>query len=143
MDDEGRGRGDEGRGRKERLVEDVETLVDEVNKAMRVAVIRGSEAAESVGENLRDTIKQTVKGVRAARDSVVMVRVDKDSLARMEDLIEADIVGSRSEAAAFLIGEGIKVRQGLFDKISSKIDEIREAKEALRKLLDEEDTPAA
>jgi ElaB/YqjD/DUF883 family membrane-anchored ribosome-binding protein len=134
---------DEGGGRKERLVEDVETLVDEVNKVVRVAVIRGSEAAESVGENLRDTIKQTMKGVRAARDSVVMVRVDKDSLARMEELMEADIVGSRSEAAAFLIGEGIKARQGLFDKISSKIDEIREAKEELRKLLDEEDTPAA
>lgn len=130
---------DENKRRGEKLAEDVETLVDEVNKVVRVAVIRGSEAAESVGENVRDTIKQTLKGVRAARDSVVMIRVNKESLGRMDELVEAGLVGSRSEAAAFLIAEGIKTRQGLFDKIASKIDEIREAKEKLRKLLDDED----
>ena len=129
------------KGRGEKLVEDVETLVDEASKVVRVAVIRGSEAAETVGENLRDTIKQTLKGVRAARDSVVMVRVNKDSLGRMDELVEAGLVGSRSEAAAFLIAEGIKTRQGLFDKIASKIDGIREAKEELRRLLDEDDAP--
>ena len=130
---------DENKRRGEKLAEDVETLVDEVNKVVRVAVIRGSEAAESVGENVRDTIKQTLKGVRAARDSVVMIRVNKESLDRMDELVEAGLVSSRSEAAAFLIAEGIKTRQGLFDKIASKIDEIREAKEKLRKLLDDED----
>ena len=130
---------DEKKRRGEKLVEDVETLVDEASKVVRVAVIRGSEAAESVGENLRDTIKQTLKGVRAARDSVVMVRVNKDSLGRLDELVEAGLVGSRSEAAAFLIAEGIKTRQGLFDKIASKIDGIREAREELRKLLDEEE----
>ncbi|MCH8205482.1 MAG: hypothetical protein IH956_00570 [Chloroflexi bacterium] len=134
---------EENKNRREKMVEDVETLVDEVNKAVRVVVVRGSEAAESVGENVRDTIKQTLKGVRAARDSVVMVRVNKESLEKMDELVEAGIVNSRSEAAAFLIAEGIKARQGLFDKISSKIDEIREAKEELRKLLDEEDPPPA
>ena len=130
---------DENKRRGEKLAEDVETLVDEVNKVVRVAVIRGSEAAESVGANVRDTIKQTLKGVRAARDSVVMIRVNKESLDRMDELVEAGLVSSRSEAAAFLIAEGIKTRQGLFDKIASKIDEIREAKEKLRKLLDDED----
>ena len=133
---------EDNKNRREKLVEDVETLVDEVNKAVRVAVVRGSETAESVGENLRGTIKETLKCVRAARDSVVMVRVNKESLGRMEELVEAGIVSSRSEAAAFLIGEGIKARQGLFDKISSKIDEIRDVKEELRKLLDEEESPA-
>lgn len=131
------------KNRREKLADDVETLVDEVNKAVRVAVVRGSEAAGVVGDNLRDTIRQTMKGVRAARDSVVMVRVNKESLDRMDELVEAGVVNSRSEAAAFLIAEGITARQGLFDKISSKIDEIRKAKEELRKLLDEDETPPA
>ena len=130
------------KNRREKLADDVESLVDEVNNAVRVAVVRGSEAAGVVGDNLKDTIKQTMKGVRAARDSVVMVRVNKESLERMDELVEAGVVNSRSEAAAFLIAEGITARQGLFDKISSKIDEIRKAKEELRKLLDEDESPA-
>ncbi len=45
------------------------------------------------------------------------------------------MVDSRSEAAAFLISEGIKARQGLFDQISGKIEQIKKAKEELRELL--------
>ena len=129
----------EGKGRRRKLMDDVESLADEVNKAVCVAVVRGSEAAESLGENIRDRIKDTLHGVRSARDSVVMVRVDKESLARLDDLVEAGIAGSRSEAAAFLIGEGTRARQGLFDRISGKIDQIRKTREELRLLLEEEE----
>ena len=52
-------------------------------------------------------------------------------------------MGSRSEAAAFLIAEGIKSRQGLFDRIGEKISEIRRAKEELRQLVEEGDDPGA
>ena len=106
-----------------------------------MAVTRTSDAAESAGESLKDTIKETVDGVRSVRDSVVMVRVDKDSLARVDELVEAEVVGSRSEAAAFLIAEGIKARGGLFDKISEKIEKIRDAKDELRRLLEDEEAP--
>ena len=68
-----------------------------------------------------------------------MVRVDRPSLDRLDDLVEAGIMGSRSEAAAFLIAEGVKARHGLFDKIGEKIGEIRRAKEELRQLVDEGD----
>ena len=129
----------EGRHRGRRIVEDIENVVDEVNKSVRVMVCRGSEAAETVGESIRDTIKETLHGVRSARDNVVMVRTNKDSLDRLDDLVEGGIANSRSEAAAFLIAEGIKARQGLFDRISEKIEEIRKAKEELRLLVDEED----
>ena len=70
-----------------------------------------------------------------------MVRVDKDSLNRLDELVEAEVVGSRSEAAAYLITAGIAARQSLFDTIAAKVDEIRKAKEELRKLLNEEETP--
>ena len=64
-----------------------------------------------------------------------MVRVDKDSLDKLDELVEAELAGSRSEAAAFLISEGIKSREPLFDAIAAKVSEIRKAKEELRKML--------
>ena len=102
-------------------------------------VAHGSDAAESVGESIKGTLKETIHRARAARDSVVMIRVDKDSLARLDELVEAGISNSRSEAAAFLIAEGIKAQQVLFDKIAEKVEQIRKAKEELRGLLNEEE----
>ena len=117
-----------------RMSENVDEIVDEVNKTVRVAIVKGVDAAESIGENIRDTIQ----GMRGSRDNVVMVRVDKASLDRLDELVEAGIMSSRSEAAAFLIAEGIKARQSLFDRIGEKIQEIRDAKDELRRMVDEE-----
>ena len=119
-----------------RLSENVDEIVDEVNKTVRVAIVKGVDVAESIGENIRDT----VQGMRGSRDNVVMVRVDKASLDRLDELVEAGIMGSRSEAAAFLISEGIKARQPLFDRIAEKIQDIRQAKEELRQMVEEDGT---
>lgn len=132
---------DEPKNRRRRILDDVEEIVGDVSKVVRVAVIRGSEAAESVGENLKETIMDSIHGVRSNRDSVVMVRVDKESLAKLDDLVEAGLANSRSEAAAYLIGEGVKSRKGMFDKIGEKIENIRKAKEELREILEQEDNP--
>ena len=118
-----------------RLSDNVDEIVDEVNKTVRVAIVKGVDAAETIGENIRDTIQ----GMRGSRDNVVMVRVDKASLDRLDELVEAGIMSSRSEAAAFLIGEGVRARQQLFDRIGEKIQEIRRAKDELRQMVDEED----
>ena len=134
---------EEPKSMRRRILDDVEEIVGDVSKVVRVAVIRGSEAAESVGENLKETIKDTIHGGRSARDSVVMVRVDKESLSKLDDLVEAGLANSRSEAAAYLIGEGVKSRQGMFDKISEKIENIRKAKEELREILEQDDNPTA
>ena len=126
---------DKDREERRRLSENVDEIVDEVNKTVRTAIVKGVDAAESLGENIRDTIQ----GMKGSRDNVVMVRVDRESLDRLDDLVEAGIMGSRSEAAAYLIAEGIRARQGLFDRIGEKIGEIRRAKEELRRLVDEGD----
>jgi hypothetical protein len=67
-----------------------------------------------------------------------MVRVSKEAIESLDTLVEAGIAGSRSQAAAFLISEGVKARQELFDKIADKVDQIRKTKEELRGLLDED-----
>ena len=110
----------------------------------REAVNLVTETAEAAAGNVIETIgniRSKAAGDRQTRDNVVMVRVDKESLARMDELVEAEVVGSRSEAAAYLITAGIAARQSLFDTIAAKVDEIRKAKEELRKLLNEEGRP--
>ncbi|MCH8062646.1 MAG: hypothetical protein IH861_09095 [Chloroflexi bacterium] len=119
---------------KGRLGEGIESLVEEVQKVVKVAIKQGASAAETIGENIKGTIHE----VRYKRDNVVMVRMDVDSLKKLDDLVEAGISGSRSEAAAFLIVEGVKSRQGLFDRMADKVEEIRRAREDLRQMVDDE-----
>ncbi len=125
-------------GSGERVIRGVEAMgkgLTEVGRGVRDA------AAAGVG-NVRETVRNRVPTERQTRDNVVMVRVDKDSLDRMDDLIEAGVVGSRSEAANYLITEGIKSRQHFFDVVASKVADIRRAKEELRRLtIEEEETP--
>ena len=109
--------------------------LDDVDRAVRDTIGKGRDAAASLGGSIRDSINS----VRATRDSVVMVRLSKDSLASLDELVDAGVTASRSEAAAFLIGEGIAARADLFDKISEQTRIIREAREKLRQLLEEED----
>jgi hypothetical protein len=124
--------------RKKRLSEGIKIIIDEANSAAGQAI----SDAESLGESL----KETLQGALSARNNVVMVRLNKESLIKLDDLVESGIVSSRSEAAAFLIGEGVKARSGLYERISEKTAQIRKAKEELRDLLGggdvEEDDPA-
>jgi hypothetical protein len=66
------------------------------------------------------------------RANVVMVRVNDDALNHLDMLIEADVTKSRSESAAFLITEGVKANQELFDKISNITDQIAALRAQLR-----------
>jgi len=116
------------------LLDGLGGIVEEVHQTVRTTVEKGAAQAERLGENL----KETIQGMRAGRDNVVMVRVDDDSKFKLDELLDAGLVNSRSEAAAFLIGEGIKARRQLFDTISGKVEDIRKKKEELRKLLEED-----
>ena len=114
-------------------------VVEEVGKAVHEAIVKGAAAAEDIGSG----IKGAIRNARPSRDNVVMVRIDDASLERVDDLVEAGVMGSRSEAAAYLIAQGIDARQPLFDRIAEKIAEIREAKEELRRLVRDEDAARA
>ena len=126
--------------RKKRLSEGIEIIIDEAKSAASLAV----SGAETIGESL----KETLQGALSARNNVVMVRLNKESLIKLDDLVESGIGSSRSEAAAFLIGEGAKARSELYERISEKTAQIRKTKEELRDLLgggdvDEDGPPAA
>ena len=74
-----------------------------------------------------------------------MVRLNAESVAKLDELVESGIVNSRSEAAAFLISEGAAARSQLFERIAEKTETIRKAKKELRSLIDDEpaETPPA
>lgn len=119
-------------------LEDADSLVDKVTKTVRDFYGKSSTVAASVGSNVRDRIRSTVEGVRGTgRLSVVMVRVNAETRERMDQLIEGGLVGSRSEAAAYLMAEGIKAREDLFAGIAVQVEAIKKAKEELQRILNE------
>ena len=119
---------------KKRIIEGLEIIVDEAKSVAKSAIHK--TGADSLGESL----KETVESVLLAREKVVMVRLNKESLKRIDELVESQLVKSRSEAAAFLIGEGIQRRHGLFDRIAQKVENIRKAKEELHNLLAQDES---
>ena len=119
-------------------------------RVFRVELNRIAEELEEAGVTglpksalaaMFEGIDETVESVRGKRSNVVMVRVSQDSLDRLDDLVECGLTRSRSEAAAFLIAEGVKARTDLFDKIADQTRLIREAKERLKELLKDEELP--
>ena len=122
------------RGENKRVITVVLDDLDDVDKAVRDAFDKSKGFASSVGDSIRDTIKS----VKATRDNVVMLRVDSESLEKIDELVDSGVTSSRSAAAAFLVEEGIKARSDLFDKIAEEAEVIRKAKERIRRLLEDE-----
>ena len=108
--------------------------LDDLDLAVRKALVTGKDVAVSVGGSIRETLKS----VRTSRSSVVMVRLSKESLQRLDDLVDCGVTNSRSEAAAFLIAEGVRARADLYDKIAEQSEIIRKAREELSRLIDQE-----
>ena len=109
-------------GRIEIIVDEARAVATEAAEEARTVAsdaIRRS-GVESIAESIRDTLQGALSG----RDKVVMVRLNQESLGRLDELVDAGLVNSRSEAAAFLVDEGIRARNLLFDRISEKIDQI-------------------
>ena len=122
------------RAENKRVITVVLDDLDDVDKAVRDAFDKSKGLATSVGESIRDTIKS----VKATRDNVVMLRIDSVSLEKIDELVDSGVASSRSAAAAFLVEQGIKARSDLFDKIAEETEVIRRAKERIRSLLEEE-----
>jgi Arc/MetJ-type ribon-helix-helix transcriptional regulator len=96
------------------------------------------EVAQKTGEAINkatESIGKAIDSALAARDHVVMVRVNDDSLKSVDALVQTGIFKSRSEAAAFLISEGVKAQSALFDRISERIKEIERLRAELKGIV--------
>jgi len=82
---------------------------------------------ENIGQALGDALQ--------GRGNVVMVRVNDEALNYLDMLVEAEVVKSRSEAAALLINEGVQANQELFEKIGEVTQQINALRQHLRQTV--------
>lgn len=61
-----------------------------------------------------------------------MVRLGDAALAALDQLVEAGLFGSRSEAAAFLLGVGIESQRELFERVGKHSAEIKRIRQSLK-----------
>ena len=102
---------------------------------------RATETFEEIVTSARDfatkipvTIGRAIEKAVQAGEHTILVRVGEEMLAKVDTLVEAGIFKNRSDAAAFLISEGIKGQQPLFEKIQSKVAEIDRIRAELRNM---------
>ena len=99
--------------------------------------------AKQQGKGPRERRKKQRHGrEEGKRDNVVMVRVDEGDLNRIDELVDSGQFNSRSEATAFLISEGIKAKQQMFEKMAEKISQIQNLRTELGAMI-AEDTKSA
>ncbi|MEW6729892.1 MAG: hypothetical protein AB1489_01020 [Acidobacteriota bacterium] len=91
-----------------------------------------------LAQKIPESIGKAIETALSAREHVVMVRVNDESLTKLDHLVEAGIFKSRSESAAFLISEGIKGQSALFERISNKIEEINRLRSELKNIIGQE-----
>jgi Arc/MetJ-type ribon-helix-helix transcriptional regulator len=73
-------------------------------------------------------------GLEGERANVVMMRLADPAMARLDQLVEAGLFGSRSEAAAFLVGAGIDAQSELFTRIRKHSAEMKRIRQSLRQV---------
>ena len=103
------------------------------------AVIQGLDVGGAVkvmclAGNLRDSVDALGD---SARDHVVMVRVDEDTVNALDPWVEAGAVKSRSAAAALFIREGLKVRDPELQELEDALEDVDRAKQRLREKADD------
>ncbi len=85
-------------------------------------------------ENIVSGATDAVTGALDARAHSASVRLDDDSMQRIDQLVEAEMVADRAAGIAFLVQEGIKARTDLFDQINDSFAKIQQVKDHLRSL---------
>lgn len=95
---------------------------------------------EKFASKTAESIKKVIDKALASRNTVLTIRVNDESNVKMNMLVDAGLFKSRSESAAFLIQEGIKRREDLFEKIVGKLKKMDKIKDELRSIVNEEMT---
>jgi hypothetical protein len=107
-----------------------ESATDDGGKQLKELLDGTARLGHSIGETFKG-----VADIFQGRDYVVMVRVNQNSIDKIDQLVSSGLFKSRSESAAFLIGRGIITTDQVFDKIKEKVSEIDRLKEELKKMM--------
>lgn len=95
---------------------------------------------EKIATKTADSIRKVIDKALSARNTVLTIRVNDECNEKLNMLVDSGLFRSRSESAAFLIQEGIKSQQALFDKIENKLKKIDKIREELKEIVTQEIT---
>src|SRR5260221_4585511 len=93
-----------------------------VGAQMRDMASRIPEQLSAIGRDISRTIERAIS---AKDDYMLAVKVSHDAQIKLGQLVQAGVFGTRAEAAAFLIDEGIKTQGPLFESVEEKLGGIQ------------------
>ncbi len=93
---------------------------------------------EKFANRTAESIKKAIDKALSSRNTVLTIRVNDDSNKKINRLVDSGLFKTRSESAAFLINQGIKAQQDLFDKIEGKLKKMEELREELKYIVNKE-----
>src|SRR5436309_204712 len=105
-----------------------------VGSSVRDMAARIPEQLSAIGRDISRTIERAIS---AKDDYMLAVKVSQDAQVKLGQLVQAGVFGTRAEAAAFLIDEGIKGQGPLFERVEEKLAEIERLRAELRGLVGE------
>ena len=103
-----------------------------VGASVRDMAARIPEQLSAIGRDISRTIERAIS---AKDDYMLAVKVSQDAQIKLGQLVQAGVFGTRAEAAAFLIDEGIKSQGPLFERVEQKLAEIERLRAELRGLV--------
>jgi hypothetical protein len=105
-----------------------------VGASVRDMAARIPEQLSAIGRDISRTIERAIS---AKDDYMLAVKVSHDAQVRLGQLVQAGVFGTRAEAAAFLIDEGMKTQTALFERVEQKLGEIERLRAELRGMVGE------
>jgi len=105
-----------------------------VGSSVRDMAARIPEQLSAIGRDISRTIERAIS---AKDDYMLAVKVSHDAQVRLGQLVQAGVFGTRAEAAAYLIDEGIKTQGALFERVEQKLGEIERLRAELRGMVTE------
>ncbi len=115
------------------VLSSLDVPVEQVRSAVqhRLALAASAEPA-----SLRTRVEQSLRMFFSGpRDNVLSIRVDNSDVAAVDALVEAGVLKTRSEAAAWLIKSGIEANRSLFEQVQAKTAEIRRLRQETQELV--------
>src|SRR5438132_14045277 len=110
-----------------------------VSSSVRDMAARIPEQLSAIGRDISRTIERAIS---AKDDYMLAVKVSQDAQIKLGQLVQAGVFGTRAEAAAFLIDEGIKTQTALFERVEQTFGESERLRAELRGLVGEKQKQA-
>lgn len=105
-----------------------------LSSSVREMAARIPESLNAIGRDISRTIE---RAMAAKDDYVVAVKVSHEASEKLDHLVQGGVFRTRADAAAFLIGEGIKIQTALLDRVEQKLSEIERLRAELRGMVED------